>query len=68
MTCISFAYYFADIGVIGCYAYTNHKLLFTVQTSLFGEGTYLSSDLVVAMNFSPSGNVWPNSVFSSPVR
>lgn len=37
------------------------------KTSLFGEGTYLSSDLVVAMNFSPSGNVWPNSLFSSPV-
>ncbi|XP_065911998.1 protein mono-ADP-ribosyltransferase PARP16-like [Dysidea avara] len=37
------------------------------KTSLFGEGTYLSSDLIVAMTFSPSGNIWRNSSFSVPI-
>lgn len=27
---------------------------------MFGDGTYLSTDLGVCTNFSPSANTWPN--------
>ena len=32
-----------------------------LPTSAFGKGTYLSSDLGVCMNWSPSGHLWPAS-------
>lgn len=32
------------------------------QTSLFGEGTYLTSDLSMAILYSPHGNAWRESV------
>lgn len=28
---------------------------------MYGEGTYLSTDLAVCMNFSPSATIWKNS-------
>ena len=34
---------------------------------MFGEGTYLSSELSVAMTFSQAGPVWPKSSFHGPV-
>lgn len=37
-------------------------LPFTFQTSLFGEGTYLTSDLSMAFIYSPHGNGWCDSV------
>eukprot|EP00731_Ephydatia_muelleri_P031675 Em0023g182a len=37
------------------------------KTSLFGEGTYLSSELSVSMNFSPAGLLWPKSTLPSLV-
>lgn len=36
-------------------------MLFGVQTGVFGEGTYLSTDLAVCMNFSPTGQAWGGS-------
>lgn len=39
----------------------------TPQTSLYGEGTYFSTDLSVAMNFSPGGLVWCGSGLHPPV-
>ena len=33
-----------------------------MQLSLFGEGTYLSTDIGVCMNFSPSSASWPQSM------
>lgn len=37
-------------------------MLFFFQTSLFGEGTYLTSDLSMAFLYSPHGNGWCDSV------
>lgn len=37
-------------------------LWFDFQTSLFGEGTYLTSDLSMAILYSPHGNGWRESV------
>lgn len=37
-------------------------LSFFFQTSLFGEGTYLTSDLSMAFLYSPHGNGWCDSV------
>lgn len=38
----------------------DYDLIF--QTSLFGEGTYLTSDLSMAILYSPHGNGWRESV------
>lgn len=35
---------------------------FPPQTSLFGEGTYLTSDLSMAVLYSPHGNGWRDSL------
>ncbi len=32
------------------------------QVSAFGEGTYLSTELGVCLNWSPSGSLWPGGV------
>ena len=34
------------------------------QVSAFGEGTYLSTDLGVCLNWSPSGALWPKSLLA----
>lgn len=34
---------------------------FLFQTAAFGEGTYLSSELGVCLNWSPGGALWPKS-------
>lgn len=38
------------------------QISFSFQTSLFGEGTYLTSDLSMAFLYSPHGNGWCDSV------
>lgn len=47
---------------IGIPAQTLLMLSFSFQTSLFGEGTYLTSDLSMAFLYSPHGNGWCDSV------
>ena len=38
-----------------------------LQTSAFGEGTYLSTELSVCLNWSPSGAIWPQSLLPHTV-
>ena len=40
---------------------------FVMQLSLFGEGTYLSTDIGVCMNFSPSSASWTQSMLPTAV-
>ena len=37
-------------------------ILFSVQNSLYGEGTYLSSELAVSMPYAPTGKAWDKSI------
>lgn len=47
----------------------NNKLIFLspYQTSAFGEGTYLSTELSVCLNWSPNGALWPHSLLPHTV-
>ena len=35
------------------------------QNALYGEGTYLSSELSVSLNYSPTGTAWNHSLISN---
>lgn len=52
-TCIDEVAFLTDLFVLGG---------ISRQTSLFGEGTYLTSDLSMAVLYSPHGNGWRDSL------
>ena len=49
-----------------CSYYFDTKSYFN-QTSAFGEGTYLSTELGVCLNWSPNGATWPKSLLPHTV-